>query len=953
MTPERYEQVKQAFGQVCALPPEQRDAFLDEMAATDAELSSEVRSLMAHDQRTLPVQRRFAADDALRAIADPANGGDSSSAAGGWPTFEEETPTQVGRYRIVRKIGAGGMGVVFEAEQDHPHRTVALKVIRPGLASRDALRRFELEAHVLGQLQDAGIAQIYDAGTADVTTARGVTVQQPFLAMEFVQGEPLSQHIERLKLTVRQRLELMARICDAVHAAHQKGVIHRDLKPGNILVTDSGQPKILDFGVARMTDTDVSITTLHTGVGQLVGTLPYMSPEQVVGDSSQLDTRSDVYSLGVVAYQMLTGQLPYDLHDKNIPEAARVIREETAARLSTSNRALRGDLDTIVATALDKDRQRRYQSAAEFAADIRRYLRDEPVAARPASAMYQLRKFACRNRGLVGGMAAVAVALVAGTVISTWQSVRATRAESLAQSRFEDALAAQHDAEAAAAKAETVSAFLTNMLRHVNPRAALGRDVTLLREILDDAASRIGTELADYPLVQAEIHGTIGSVYRSISAFDDAERHLQQAYDLRRANLGNDNYETVVARAALAELHWQQGRFDEAEQIYRESIAWCEDTLGGRHSETLNLRYQLAGVLNDQGRIDEAEAEVAAVLELMATEFGDDADATIEARNGLAILLRDRGRLDDAETLLREVVQAWTERYGELHAPRLAALRNLASVVNDLGRLDEADTLLCEVLTSSREIYGDNHRETIEAKINLAGFMNERGDLENAETLAREVVATAPEVLGPRHPDTLKALTQLGITLRLRGNLDEAEQYLAQAAELARQVHGENHSATIGVLNSYAGALYEQGKLAEAGEIMQQVVEACRFAYGPLGQQTLMFTNNLAHLRMASGAVDEAETLLLDLVANVDKAAPPGHWFHHSARLSLGQCYLAQRRYADAETIFLECYEGFNAIFGPTNMRTVQAMKLLVELYEAWDKPNEADEWRAKLPAEE
>ncbi len=582
MTPERYQQIKSAYGEACVLEAAERRVYLDRLGATDAELRSEVESLLAHDQQTLPIRRPVEAAEALRAFAPGAAKDEPSSGLDPWPEADEEMPAQIGRYRVISRIGAGGMGVVYEAEQDIPRRTVALKIIRPGLASRDVMRRFQFEAHVLGQLQDPGIAQIYEAGTATVTRAGGVTVEQPFLAMELVRGEALGRYVERAGISLRRRLELLARICDAVHAAHQKGVIHRDLKPGNIRITESGQPKILDFGVARMTDADVSVTTMHTDLGQLIGTLPYMSPEQVEGDSSQLDTRSDVYALGVVAYQALTGQLPYEVRGKNVPEAVRVIREETAARLSTANRSLRGDLETIVATALEKDRGRRYQSAAEMAADIRRFLNDEPIAARPASALYQMRKFARRHRTLVGAMLVVVLALVAGTVISTVQWLRATRAEALASTRLDDALAAQADAEAAAAKAETISAFLMDMLRHVNPQEALGRDVSLLREILDDAAERIDTELAGFPTIQAEIHNTIGMVYCNISDYPDAERHLETARDLRLAHLGPDHPDTWASLGCLAELRWQQGRLEVAETLYRYLIARYAAELGGK-----------------------------------------------------------------------------------------------------------------------------------------------------------------------------------------------------------------------------------------------------------------------------------------------------------------------------------------------------------------------------------
>jgi hypothetical protein len=343
------------------------------------------------------------ADEPNGTLADPATL--ASEAAGA------ERRVSFARYRIVRLIGEGGMGAVYEAEQDHPSRTVALKIIKPGISSPRLLRRFEQETEALGRLQHPGIAHIYEAGTAD--TGFG---PQPYFAMELIRGRTLTEYAKTSLLTPRARLEMVARIAEAVHHAHQRGLIHRDLKPGNILVDETGQPKILDFGVARTTDGDTQATS-QTDVGQLLGTLAYMSPEQVLGDSLEIDIRSDVYALGVILYELLAGRLPYTIG--RLPETIRAIREEEPAPLGSLNRSYRGDIETIVAKALEKDKARRYGSAGELAADVRRYLGDEPIVARSASLGYQLQKFARRNRALVTGAAAVFVVLTAALVVAT------------------------------------------------------------------------------------------------------------------------------------------------------------------------------------------------------------------------------------------------------------------------------------------------------------------------------------------------------------------------------------------------------------------------------------------------------------------------------------------------------------------------------------------------------
>ncbi|MGA3317752.1 MAG: serine/threonine-protein kinase [Candidatus Korobacteraceae bacterium] len=340
--------------------------------------------------------------------------------------FARPLPETIGRYRIIRLLGEGGMGAAYEAEQDKPRRRVALKVIKAAWASPELLRRFEQESQALGRLHHPGIAQIYEAGSAD--TGFGL---QPFFAMELIHGKPLDEYADVQHLNMRQRLALMIQVCEAVQHAHQRGIIHRDLKPGNILVDESGQPKILDFGLARVTDSDTGATR-QTDMGQLLGTLAYMSPEQVTADPLALDTRSDVYALGVILYELLAGKMPYTL-TRHLHEVVRTIQEVDPVPLSTVNRLYRGDIETIVAKALEKDKERRYASAAGLSGDIRRYLEDQPITAKPASTSYQLQKFARRHKALAAGASAVLLVLAAGVVASTWEAVQARRAEASAQ----------------------------------------------------------------------------------------------------------------------------------------------------------------------------------------------------------------------------------------------------------------------------------------------------------------------------------------------------------------------------------------------------------------------------------------------------------------------------------------------------------------------------------------
>jgi len=491
LTPEQYQRIEDLFSEACDLPPTQREAFLDEHCADDALVRFEVDAMLAAD--AIEERQRLSSNPIPRPGAETLVVADAALRA-------ESIPERIGRYRILRECGHGGMGVVYEAEQESPSRRVALKVIRTGLVSPETLRRFQHETEVLGRLQHPGIAQIFEAGSSTGDKQGG----QPFFAMEFVDGTELPAYATSRSFDTKTRLSLFTLVCDAVQHAHERGVIHRDLKPANILVVppraasdgkpaksdsstatgspagDLGQPKILDFGVARMTDSDVQLTTMLTHAGQLVGTLQYMSPEQASEGTLPIDARSDVYALGVVLYELLTGRPPYDLEHLTIPESVLVIRQNDATRIGSIDRSLAGDVETIVGKCLEKEPERRYSSAAELADDIRRHLRDEPITARPPSTWYQARKFARRNRALVGGVLATVVALLLGLIASMAFAYRAQENAALAEANATRAL----ESEAAALR----RAYVAN-LTAANALAAT--DPLVAKEQLDTAPEEL------------------------------------------------------------------------------------------------------------------------------------------------------------------------------------------------------------------------------------------------------------------------------------------------------------------------------------------------------------------------------------------------------------------------------------------------------------------------------
>src|SRR5262245_9373707 len=465
------QRVEELFHQVVDLDPIQQAAFLDEQCAGDADLRAALEELVELDKkaRVTELLLRSPLEGARQRLAPPS----------------PPLPPTIARYRVVRVLGEGGMGTVYEAEQDNPRRTVALKVLRPVLASAPLLKRFAQEAHILGRLHHPGIAQVYDASVAEGG--------QPYFAMDLIAGVPLDRYAREHALDSRGRLELLARVCDAVQHAHEKGVIQRDLKPGNILVEDSGQPKVLDFGVARATDADLAMTSAQTEAGQLLGTLAYMSPEQVAADPAAIDQRSDVYALGVILYELLAHRLPYSLDHLPLPEVARVIREQEPSRLGSIDTRLRGDVETIVAKALEKDKTRRYASASDLGSDIRRYLNNEPIHARPASALYHLRKFARRHKALVGGVLGVIVALAAGAVVSILYAVRAEHNAQVARFNEREARYQTYRARLAAAGAALSNHDVADAARQLKgaPEELQGWEWAHLYSRLDDSSGML------------------------------------------------------------------------------------------------------------------------------------------------------------------------------------------------------------------------------------------------------------------------------------------------------------------------------------------------------------------------------------------------------------------------------------------------------------------------------
>jgi len=635
-------------------------------------------------------------------------------------------PANIGRYRIVRLLGEGGMGTVYEAEQDQPRRRIALKVIRAAWVSPDLLRRFEQESQVLARLHHPGIAHIYEAGSAD--TGFGV---QPFFAMELICGKPLVEYADGHKLNARDRLKLMIQVCDAVQHAHQRGIIHRDLKPGNILVDERGHPKILDFGLARAIDSDTQVTR-QTDVGQLLGTLAYMSPEQVLADPLALDTRSDVYALGVILYELLAGKMPYTL-SRQLHEAVRTIQQVDPAPLRTIDRVYRGDIETIVGKALEKDKEHRYPSAADLGGDIRRYLEDKPITAKPASASYQLQKFARRHKTIVTGIAAVFAALVFGIVATTWQAILARRAEKKAQQQSEIA--------------QAVNDFLqTDLLAQASAYNQSQPDPNLkVRTALDRAAQNIQGKFDKQPEVEAAIRETIGKTYGDLGLYPEELKQLEIAVRLNRTALGVDNPKTLATMVSLGKALEDLGRFAEAEKQFAEAVAGDLRVLGQENPQTLRATRLLAEDIAFEGKYAQAEDLLNQALQIQSRVFGPEHPETPVTAGILALVRLKNGKNSPAEELPTRKLQIQRRALGPDHPTTLGLMNNLAFDYMYQGKYAQAEDMLNQTLLIQRRVLGSDHPETLRTMKNLSDAYSDQGEYAKAEEMLRRAVKANPD----------------------------------------------------------------------------------------------------------------------------------------------------------------------------------------------------------------
>jgi serine/threonine protein kinase/Tfp pilus assembly protein PilF len=694
---------------------------------------------------------------------------------------DEAVGQTLGRYKLLEKVGEGGCGAVYVAQQSEPvRRRVALKVIKLGMDTKEVIARFEAERQALAMMDHPNIAKVFDAGTTE--TGR------PYFVMELVRGIKITDYCDQNNLATQARLDLFMQVCHAVQHAHQKGIIHRDIKPSNIMVTlhdGVPVPKVIDFGIAKATEGRLTNETVYTQLHQFIGTPAYMSPEQAEMSGLDIDTRSDIYSLGVLLYELLAGSTPFDAKElmaAGLDTMRKIIREQepvrpstrfltlqgadlttTAKRRSTDTtkllHQLRGDLDWIVMKCLEKDRTRRYETANGLAMDIQRHLQNELVLARPPSNLYRIQKMVRRHKLAFVSTTAVAAALVIGLGLSTWQFIEKSRAYKRAviaeqeQSRLREAAETAQASEARlrqqaesdkktaqieAERSKQVTQFLEEMLQGVGPSVALGRDTMLLREILDKAANRVGNELTNQPLVEAELLNTIGWVYNDLHEYDNAERLEHKALAIRRQLLGNEDEAVAASLYSLALTLYRQGNLTEAETMCRESLAVTTKLHGGESIGAAISLDGLAGVLMDTGRLGEAESMY---RDALAMERKLQSPRVADTLHNLAIALKSQRKMTEAETAFREALALHRKLLGDLHPFTANSLEGLGGVLSEQGKWAEAEPLLRECVAIRKKLYRSDDRSVTDALDNLIKVLLLERKNDEAEQLYNEARA--------------------------------------------------------------------------------------------------------------------------------------------------------------------------------------------------------------------
>jgi tetratricopeptide (TPR) repeat protein/tRNA A-37 threonylcarbamoyl transferase component Bud32 len=749
-----------------------------------------------------------------------------------------QTLRYFGDYELLEEIARGGMGVVYKARQVTLNRVVAVKMILAGrLATAAEVERFRAEARAAAGLQHANIVPIYEVGDQD---------GQNYFSMEFVDGPNLAQVVRDNPLPAARAARYVRTVAEAIQYAHERGLLHRDLKPSNVLIDPFDQPRVTDFGLAKQLGGSSELTQ----TGQVLGAPSFVPPEQAAGRKEDVGPHSDVYALGAILYHLLTGRPPFAA-ETLAATLAQVLNNEPAAPRSL-NATIPRDLETICLKCLEKDPHRRYLTAKELADELGRFQRREPIHARPAGRVEKVWRWCGRNPALAGSLAAAVLLLFSGIVASTWQAVRATRAEKTAKSE--------------ATKSGQVAVFLRRMLKGVGPSAAKGRDTQMLREILDQTAASVGKDLKDQPEVEAELRSTMGSVYLALAAYDKAEAMHSAALALRKQS-NPESRQVADSLSDLANVFYRQGKLPKAEAMHREALALRRKLLGGKHAEVADSLSNLANVLRAQSKLREAETMHREALAMRTELLGANNDDTAMSLGNLAGVLSLEGKLKEGETLQRQALEVTKRALGNDDPAVAISLNDLADMLLAEGKLAEAEATNRAALALRIKLFGNEHPDVAFSLFNLANVLLAQGRLPEAEAIHRQALAMRIKLLGNEHPDVAGSLNNLAGVLIQEGKFQEAETAQREALAIQRKLLPAEHEDIAGSLVNLAAVLFYQGRLSEAEAAFREALAMQRKLLGDAHPDIAMTLHNLAGVLQSETNFPGAEAMFREALA--------------------------------------------------------------------------------------
>ena len=884
-TPERWQQVSAVLDEALELPAPDRAAFLDRACAADPSLRPEVDALLAAEAAS----SGFLEDPVGSYLAAPGPEGDP-------PAEADECPpgTVLGPYRILHEIARGGMGAVYLAERadGQYEQRVALKLVRAGLDHGELRRRFLAERQILARLDHPRIARLVDGGIAPDG--------RPWLAMEYIDGRSLTQFSDAHRLGIGDRLRLFAAVCEAVRYAHQNLIVHRDLKPANILVTADGTVKLLDFGIAKLLDTNPDGTEADTRTELRVLTPEYAAPEQIRGDP--ITTATDVYALGAVLYELLAGRRAHRFERPTPAEIERVVCETEPERPSAvSSLPVEADLDAVVLKALEKEPARRYHSVEALLDDVRRFLDGLPVQARAPTLGHRARKFIRRHRVGVGAAAAVILALAGGLGVALWQAREAGRE---------------------AGRAVAVTRFLVGLFQVADPAYSRGREITA-RELLDRGVAGLDSGLAGQPSVQAELLGVLGTIHHGLGFLGRADSLLRRSIAMIRSGAGDRL--TLAARLTdLGGVLENRSQYAAAESVLTEALAIRRRELGTRHADVAVTLGNLAATLHSLGKDSVAELMYRDVLRIDSVAFGPESPELAQDLSNLGVMWDDLGQPARADTALRKALAIRLARYDSTHPLVLNDLGNYAGSLMGLARFAEAERLTRRVLELRRRVFPPDHPDHGYSLHQLGVVLEQQGRWNESDSAYRAALELRRRVMGPENDLTMASLNNLAITRYRVGDYAEAASLMREVVRVWTGTLGAEHSRTLTASNNLGAILVAGSQLAEAEPLLERVIASRRRMHGDTDLNVALPLRNLGVLYRRTGRLDEGEQALREAVRIYRAVLPAGHPRLGEALTDLGRVFIEQRRFADAEAALREALAIRAAALGDDDPRTAE-----------------------------